>query len=240
MIVDDLGKEWHTVSTHPNYRLSTDGELVQNARTGKVLKQCDNNRGYGTVNLYNHGEKTTISVHRLVAEQMLECANTELTVDHKNGNKHDNHPDNLEWVTYSENELRAHKLGLKHGPKRKPVMVIESGEIFPSIKECARAIGGNDSHIGSCLRGKYSSHHGLTFRYVDVDPDSVETTDGAQSRACSKYEPYRKPVRVVETGVVYPSVQECARSIGGDQPIITACLKGRHKTHHGYHYEWAD
>lgn len=231
---------WRTVDDYPNYHVSDDGAFIQNKRTGRFLKQCDNNKGYLTVNLYNNGHKKTVGVHRLVAELYVEGADPDLTVNHRDGNKHNNHPGNLEWVTYSENEYHAHRTGLKHGPKRRPVKVVESGEVFSSIRECARAIGGNDANIAGCIEGRYRTHHGLTFEYVDIDPDNVERNDGSRSRACAVREPYRKSVRVVETGEVYPSVRACAIAIGGDQPTITACLKGRHKTHHGYHYEWAN
>lgn len=240
MISDANSDRWHVIDTHPNYRVSDDGEKVQNIRTGRILKQCDNNKGYRTVNLYNNGMKTTIGVHRLVAEQYINGGDSELTVNHRDGNKHNNRPDNLEWATYSENELHAHRMGLKHGPNRRPVRVVESGEVFPSIRECARAIGGDDTNIGRCLRGHFKSYRGLTFEYADVNPDDVVRSDGAVSRSCSSNEPYRKPVKIVETGVIYPSVRACAQSIGGDQPTITGCLKGRHKTHKGYHYEWVD
>ena len=49
-----------------------------------------------------------------------------------------------------------------------------------------------------------------------------------------------RPVRIVETGEVFKSQAECARSIGGSQPNINACLVGRRRSHMGYHYEYAD
>ena len=49
-----------------------------------------------------------------------------------------------------------------------------------------------------------------------------------------------RPVRIVETGEVYRNEHECARAIGGDQPNINACLAGRRRSHHGFHYEYAD
>lgn len=52
--------------------------------------------------------------------------------------------------------------------------------------------------------------------------------------------PTCKKVRVVETGKVYKSIAECARSIGANKRHITDCLHGRLKRHHGFHYEYAD
>lgn len=49
-----------------------------------------------------------------------------------------------------------------------------------------------------------------------------------------------KKVRVIETGVVYNSIRECARQIGVDQSMICQCLTGRQKTTHGYSFERVD
>lgn len=44
-------------------------------------------------------------------------------------------------------------------------------------------------------------------------------------------------VRVVETGVTYNSVRDCARAIGCSQGHISDCLRGRCHKHHNYHFE---
>ena len=60
------------------------------------------------------GTKKTFKVHRLVMMAFSPIENYEnLQVNHKDGNKANNHIDNLEWVTPRENQLHAFKLGLK-------------------------------------------------------------------------------------------------------------------------------
>ena len=46
------------------------------------------------------------------------------------------------------------------------------------------------------------------------------------------------PIRIVETGVVYESIHECARRIGGEPGNIWKCLTGRQSTSRGYHFEY--
>lgn len=60
---------------------------------------------------------TKVYVHRLVAEAFTDARDE--TVNHKDGNKLNNRFSNLEWVSYSENNSHAFRIGLKKNAKRK-------------------------------------------------------------------------------------------------------------------------
>lgn len=47
-----------------------------------------------------------------------------------------------------------------------------------------------------------------------------------------------KPIRIVETGEVFNTSLECEKAINGNNRHINDCLKGRLKTHRGYHFEY--
>lgn len=228
-------KTWKDDPFYGNYSVSDDGD-VMNKRTGRILRTSKNNSGYNTVNLYDSGERITMGVHRLVATTFKGCDDPTLEVNHVDGNKNNNHPDNLEWATRGENASHAYRTGLKRGPNSKPVRVIETGEVFGSIKECARAIDGDDRHIGQCLRGDAKTHRGLTFEYADETDINVTERDSISKNYASA-RTHRKRVRIVETGNVYGSLVECAEAISGDAASISACLAGTHHTHRGYHFE---
>lgn len=49
-----------------------------------------------------------------------------------------------------------------------------------------------------------------------------------------------RPVRVVETGIVYDNLHECAKAIGSDSGNISKCLHRQHNSVKGYHIEYAD
>lgn len=83
----------------------------------KILKPSITNWGYQRVVLQLNGIRKHVKVHRLVALYFLENPENKPEVNHKDGNKLNNHVDNLEWVTPKENEQHAYLLGLKVNKK---------------------------------------------------------------------------------------------------------------------------
>ena len=119
--------EWKTIkSTNGIYEASNTGEIrrkkgvVRNntnggVRTvgGKNLSQKTKISGYKEVHLYIEIQKGKSQyVHRLVAESFIGDIPKCMCVNHKDGNKSNNHVSNLEIITYSENTKHAYKNGL--------------------------------------------------------------------------------------------------------------------------------
>lgn len=67
--------------------------------------------GYFRVSLSKEGKVKAISVHRIVAMTFIE-GNSNLTVNHIDGNKNNNHFSNLEFISASENTKHAHRIGI--------------------------------------------------------------------------------------------------------------------------------
>jgi len=93
-----------------NYLVFENGDII-NQKTNKKLKPQNNGNGYLKVTLTIEGKQVQKYVHRLVAELYL--LDKSIQVNHIDGDKSNNHISNLEWVTNSENQKHAHRIGLK-------------------------------------------------------------------------------------------------------------------------------
>ena len=78
-----------------------DGHIV-NRKTGKRRRELKNPNGYLYINIRFKGNLYRISCHRFVWVLCNDCW-PQLTVDHINGNRHDNRIENLREVTQSDN-----------------------------------------------------------------------------------------------------------------------------------------
>ena len=81
----------------------------------KILAQS-NQYGYKSVSLREGGAQKTFLVHRLVCAAFLPRDERRPNVNHKDGNKANNHIENLEWVTQKENIDHARATGLILSP----------------------------------------------------------------------------------------------------------------------------
>lgn len=79
----------------------------------KILSPPVYSNGYVVVKLYNDGECERYGVHVLVARAFIPNTENKPIVNHKDGNKQNNHWGNLEWATQQENHTHAAENGLK-------------------------------------------------------------------------------------------------------------------------------
>lgn len=162
-------EERRDIEGFPKYCVTEDSDII-NKQTGRALAPYPDRCGYMTVHLFKDGRGYPKRVHRLVAEAFLEQPSLDANcVNHINGDKSDNRISNLEFVTRSANMYHAYSNGLNHweGYNETPIRVVETGEVYKSQAECARAIGGSQPNINACLSGRRRSHMGYHFEYVD-------------------------------------------------------------------------
>ena len=124
------------------------------------------NGGYRQIMLYKHNVGKMYQVHRLVAAAFIPNPDSLPTVNHKNGIKTDNRADNLEWCSYSDNNLHAlNVLGRKPGYCKK-VMCIETQKIYDSVAAASRQTGESEHSLRGHLRGRTQSLHNKHWQFV--------------------------------------------------------------------------
>jgi len=98
----ELIEVWHGIKDFENYKVSNLGQIYS-IKTGKILKQSIDRKGYAVIHLYRNGFRCHKKVHRLVAEAFIPNPDKLPEVDHIFGDRLDNQSINLRWVSGSAN-----------------------------------------------------------------------------------------------------------------------------------------
>lgn len=151
------------------YEISNQGQVISlYFGKRKILKPGIMNSGYYFIPLRKAKKAKNFSVHRLVALHFISNSDYTLEVNHKDGNKLNNHASNLEWVTRSQNVQHSYDNGLKtYRPlhykgkfgedhnKSKVVRCVETGVAYGSMSEAERVLNlGGGSVSWSCKHKK--------------------------------------------------------------------------------------
>lgn len=112
------------------YQISNLGRLKTLKREGFILndrirKSVKDQKGYLKLGLNKNNKKKMFRISRLVAEAFIPNPNNYPQINHKDGNKQNNHYKNLEWCNNSQNRIHGFRTGLI----KKPI-----GELNPNSK----------------------------------------------------------------------------------------------------------
>ena len=107
-------KTWKEVIGFNGYFISNHGDVksYRVCENGRILKPQNTGQGYLSYSLRKNGETHPFSAHRLVAIHFVDNALNKERVNHIDGDKTNNHANNLEWVTIKENMSHAYENGL--------------------------------------------------------------------------------------------------------------------------------
>lgn len=121
---------------------------------GKVLHQSLTSGYLGTI-FQVDGKTQYPLVHRLVAMTFVPNPENKPQVDHVDGNRMNNRPSNLRWVTSKENHANAISKG-KHTSqqiyRKKPIRDIDTGEMFSSMMEAEDKYGIPRGRISAAIK----------------------------------------------------------------------------------------
>jgi hypothetical protein len=156
--MDEPTEQWKEVAGFPSYSVSDQGR-VYNHNRGVYLKFERTTKGYHKVILLHHGVSKFKYVHDLVAVAYLGMQDNQ-EVKHKDGNRMNCKVSNLELVPKGTIQDSIYKLGLE---SYSGVRVLETGQVFRSVAECAKTLKISERAIQVCLDGGASTSHGFHF-----------------------------------------------------------------------------
>lgn len=123
----DQSEEWLS-SVVDNYEISSAGRVRRSAPgrctyVGRVKKLTAGQNGYLVAGVTIHGSPGKKYVHEMVACAFIGPRPDGAVINHIDGDKHNNHVSNLDYVTHAENMRHASGIGLlargeSHGSSR--------------------------------------------------------------------------------------------------------------------------
>lgn len=160
-------EEWRPVEGFAGYIVSSHGRIA------RVLGAKPHPFGYYVHQLRRNKVAVRIAAHRIVAAAFIGPRPEGFVVNHKNGKKADNRPENLEYVTPRENSIHASRLGLLVGNR------LVRGEMNPKakmtdekVREARRLLGTGASQraiarqMGVTERIIWGIKHGTCWKHV--------------------------------------------------------------------------
>jgi hypothetical protein len=94
---------WDWVPDYEWYYFISDYGRVRSRCKGRDICLMPDKDGYLRCHLYKRGIRKSFYVHFLVALTFLKKPEGNVQVHHKDGNRQNNHVENLEWVTKKQN-----------------------------------------------------------------------------------------------------------------------------------------
>lgn len=196
--VSSLGR----IKSLPKYVICGNGNMAERLIDEKILKQTTVTKcGYKKVSLTKDKKQRTYILHRLVADAFIPNPENKPQVNHKDGIKTNNNFENLEWVTPSENQIHALKLGL----------------ILPKRGKEHYLYNNPTANHQYGKKGVLSPNYGKR----GVLSASFGKTGALASRS--------KIVIDMQTGIFYESAKEAARILNYQHSTLKSYLNGRLK-----------
>lgn len=150
------------------FGISKDAKVI-NFKTKNIIKSYIGTDMYEHIVLNMKGKRYRKRVHRLMAEAFF---NNAKLIDHKNAIKSDNHLENLQPLTQSENIKKGYKENdYKNPHKGRGIWIIaenkDNGEkqYFKSMRQCEKATGIDRHRIKHFLKGDRNNWTNFNFYY---------------------------------------------------------------------------
>lgn len=230
--------EFEKIKNIENFLIHKDGRIYNVKR--KIIMKPRLDKGYVNVMLIGKN----YPIHRLVAIQFIPNPENKELVNHKDGNKLNNHIDNLEWVTQSENIQHAYDTNLN--TKYKSIHMYElSGKYIKTFKTIADACRElnldyklSGSTISRCCEGKNK----YAYNYIWKFASEHDTQNVTSVEICNN-----KPISVDKFDLndnfvaTFKNLGDAAQSIGKTNKhtkLISLCCQNQLDSAYGYKWKF--
>lgn len=163
-------EQWRTIEDFPNYEVSSEGR-IRNADTGYILSCFPNGRGIYQVVMQRDGRNNARAVHKLVANAFVETEYRDYRGDevpiHIDGDRTNNSAENLAWkpLWFAVKRTRQNRRTLPLDDR--PVVIVETGEVYENSLECARAIDGLEELVlNTAMAGPTTTYMRLHIEFA--------------------------------------------------------------------------
>lgn len=224
---------WKPINNYESFYLISNLGRIKSLKKNIVLKNLTHNHGYLSISL----KSKCFLIHRLVGIHFIPNPENKPCVNHKDGNKQNNYVENLEWVTYSENEKHAcrvlgkanpltnlGKFGVKHHNHKEVIQFDLNKNFVQEFSSLREIIGFNRQKISLCCKGKISSYKGFIWEFKY----KKHILCNYHKIAVGQYDLYHELINVFE------SLNEAEQKTKVTQRNIRQVLYGKQRTAGGY------
>lgn len=143
------------------------GKRVKRVWKGRILKEKNPNKKRGRrdkrVDLWKDGKSKTLLVSRIVATTFIHNPENKKFVNHIDGDHRNNHVENLEWSTYTENNNHAFDNDLMATNIKTTLIRTDNQKeySFRSMSKASEFIGRNNKYVSSRLKRNHETAVGV-------------------------------------------------------------------------------
>uniref|UniRef100_A0A6C0J8P4 HNH nuclease domain-containing protein n=1 Tax=viral metagenome TaxID=1070528 RepID=A0A6C0J8P4_9ZZZZ len=213
------GEIWKQCQQYTDLEVSNFGRV----RKGALIMEGSINAGYRYV-------RGKISIHRLVAFEFLPNPTNLKFVHHKDNNRTNNHVDNLQWVTRSENNSKQIRKSTNVS-RGKKILGIERHKYsilkFDTLQSASNHISTNTGNMVRCCQTNYEKSKGYLFQ---CDWSKYNTAEFI----IKQIDPNTKIIKEFKT------FEEISKETGLSEEDINLCCQGKYRTLKGFIWQYAN